>query len=234
MSTPHNKAQEGEIAEKVLLAGDPLRAKYIAENYLEDAVCYNDVRGMLGYTGMYNGKRVSIQGVGMGIPSMLIYATELIEKYGAKRLIRVGTCGTIDSTVNLRDLIIAMSASSDSNVFNNIFGNFTFAPTANFEMLNDAYNKAKELGMNAKVKNIFTSDLFYDDDMERKKKLLMDYGISAIEMETASLYLLGAKYKVDTLSLLTVSDSILTGEGTTPEERQTTFGDMVKVALEII
>lgn len=234
MSTPHNNANVGDIAEKILLPGDPLRAKYIAETFLENPVCYNDVRGMLGFTGMYNGKRVSVQGTGMGIPSMMIYADELINKYGVKNLIRVGTAGSISEDVNLRDVIIPMSASTDSGIIKNIFGKYNFSPTASFELLDKAYHLAKEKEINARVSSVFTSDLFYDDNMEEKRKLLTSYGICAIEMETAGLYVLGAKYNVSVLSLLTVSDSIVKNEACNAEERQTSFNDMVKLALEII
>lgn len=234
MSTPHNQAQYGEIAEKVLMPGDPLRAKFIAENFLEQAVCYNEVRGMYGYTGNYKGKRVSVQGTGMGMPSMHIYANELMEFYDVKQLIRVGTCGTINADINLKDIVIAMGASTDSNINHDRFGGISFAPTASYRLLEKAYRFAVESGTKAVVKNIFTSDKFYDDLMEQKIRLLSSYGIAAIDMETCELYTLAAKHKAEALTLLTVSDSLLTAEKCTTQERQNSFQDMIKIALEII
>ena len=163
MGTPHNHAEIGDIAEKVLLPGDPMRAKFIAENFLEDAVCYNEVRGMYGFTGLYKGEKVSIQGTGMGMPSMHIYASELIQNYGAKKLISIGTCGSLREGINLKDVVIAMASTTDSGMNKDRFGNISFAPTASFELLRNAYDKAKELNVHAVVSNIFTSDKFYDD-----------------------------------------------------------------------
>ncbi len=234
MSTPHNSANAGDISDKVLLPGDPLRAKYIAENFLKNPVCYNEVRGMLGYTGTYNGKTVSVQGTGMGIPSMSIYANELMEFYGAKSLIRVGTCGTIHPSVQLKDTVIALGASTDSNMNRDRFGDIHFAPTASFALLEKAYQLTLKQNMKAVVANVFTSDKFYDDSIEWKKKVLSSYGVAVIDMETCELYSLAAKFGVDALTLMTVSDSLITGERCTIEERQTSFGDMVKIALEII
>ena len=234
MGTPHNNANVGDIAEKILLPGDPMRAKYIAETFLEDAVCYNQVRGMLGYTGTYKGKRVSVQGTGMGMPSMGIYANELMEVYGCKQLIRVGTCGGLKEDVHLKDVVIAIGSTTDSNMNKDRFGNISFAPVANFELLRKAYDEAKNQNINAVVSNIFTSDKFYDDNGKANNDLVESYGCVAVDMETCELYTLAAKHGVDALTMLTVSDHLITGERCTTEERQTTFNDMIKVALEII
>lgn len=233
MSTPHNSANIGDIAEKVLLPGDPMRAKFIAENFLENAVCYNEVRGMYGFTGTYHGEKVSVQGTGMGMPSMHIYSSELMQVYGVKKLIRVGTCGSFKEGINLKDVIIAMASTTDSGMNKDRFGNISFAPTASFELLKSAYDKAKELKVNAVVSNIFTSDKFYDDHGKEKNALLASYGIAAVDMETCELYTLAAQYGADALTMLTVSDNLLTGTKCTPEERQTTFNDMIRIALEI-
>lgn len=234
MGTPHNAAGADEIAEKVLLPGDPMRAKFIAENYLEDAVCYNTVRGMLGYTGTYKGKRVSVQGTGMGMPSMHIYASELMEFYGAKRLIRVGTCGSLKEEIHLKDVVIAIASTTDSNMNRDRFGSISFAPAASFELLRDAYDQARKDGVKAVVSNIFTSDKFYDDRGKEKNALVASYGVAAVDMETCELYTLAAKHGAEALTMLTVSDHLLTGERCTAEERQTTFNDMIQVALQII
>ncbi|MGE7932864.1 purine-nucleoside phosphorylase [Viridibacillus arvi] len=226
----HINAKQGDIADIVLLPGDPLRAKYIAETYLEDVTCYNEVRNMLGYTGTYKGKRVSVQGTGMGVPSISIYVNELMQEYGVQKLIRVGTCGAIQKDVKVRDVIIAQSASTDSKMNEIIFNGLDFAPTADFDLLLKAYNAGKEAGLNLKVGNIFTADMFYSDENQNEK--LARYGVLAIEMESAALYTLAAKYGRQALSILTVSDHIITGEVTTSEERQLTFNDMMVVALE--
>ena len=232
MGTPHLGMEKGDIADSVLLPGDPLRAKYIAENFLENAVCHNEVRGMLGFTGTYKGKRVSVQGTGMGIPSISIYVHELLAFYGVKTVIRIGTCGSMQEDVKLRDVVIAMSASTDSAVNKLRFHGMDYAPTANFELLNAAWNKSQELGIPAKVGNILTSDTFYGDDPEGWK-LWAEYGVLTAEMETAALYTLAAKFKARALSLLTVSDSIVNNEQTTAEDRQTSFRQMMEIALEI-
>ncbi|RDU36449.1 purine-nucleoside phosphorylase [Neobacillus piezotolerans] len=226
----HIGAKENEIAETVLLPGDPLRAKYIAETFLEDAKCYNEVRNMFGYTGTYKGKRISVQGTGMGIPSISIYVNELIESYDVKTLIRVGTCGAIQKDVKVRDVILAMTSSTDSQMNRLNFGGIDYAPAANFELLKNAYDAGINKGLNLKVGNVFTADLFYNDNADHEK--LAQYQILALEMETTALYTLAAKYGRRALSVLTVSDHILTGEVTTSEERQLTFNDMIEVALE--
>ena len=227
----HIAAKQGEIADIVLLPGDPLRAKYIAETFLEDVVQYNEVRNMFGYTGTYKGKRVSVQGSGMGVPSISIYANELMTDYGVKKLIRVGTCGAIQKDVKVRDVIIAQTSSTDSAINRVTFGGtIDFAPTADFDLLLKSYNAAKEAGLNVRVGNIFTADQFYSDEAQNEK--LAAYGVLAVEMETAALYTLAAKYGRQALTVLTVSDHIITGEVTTAEERQTTFNDMIVIALE--
>jgi purine-nucleoside phosphorylase len=229
MST-HIGAKQGDIAETILLPGDPLRAKYIAENFLENVQCYNEVRGMLGFTGTYKGKRVSVQGTGMGVPSISIYIHELMNEYGVQNLIRVGTCGAIQKDVKVRDVILAMTSSTNSQMNRINFGSVDYAPTASFDLLKKAYEAGTEKGLNLKVGNVFTSDVFYNENAELEK--WAQYGILAIEMETTALYTLAAKFGRNALSVLTVSDHILTGEETTAGERQTTFNDMIEVALE--
>lgn len=227
----HINAKKGEIADTILLPGDPLRAKYIAETFLEDVTCYNEVRNMFGYTGTYKGKRISVQGTGMGVPSISIYVTELMQEYDVQKLIRVGTCGAIQKDVKVRDVILAQSASSDTRINQVIWGgNIDFAPTANFDLLHKAYMAGQAAGLNLKVGNIFTADMFYSEENQNEK--LAKYGVLAVEMESAALYTLAAKFGRKALSILTVSDHIITGELTTSEERQTTFNDMMVVALE--
>lgn len=228
----HIMAEKGDIAEKVLLPGDPLRAKFIADHYLENVKCYNKVRGMYGYTGTYKGERVSVQGTGMGLPSHSIYVNELIRFYGAKKLIRVGSAGSINDKVKVRDIVLAQSASTNSAINKRRFKNMDYAPTGDFELILAAYNKAKEKGANVKVGNVLSSDLFYDDT-DVPVKLWSDYGCLAIDMETSELYTLAAKYGVKALSILTISDHVFTGEETTPEERQNSFTEMMEIALEI-
>lgn len=226
----HIGAKENEIAEAVLLPGDPLRAKYIAETFLEDVHCYNEVRNMLGFTGTYKGQRVSVQGTGMGVPSISIYINELMQSYNVQTLIRVGTCGAIQKDVKVRDVILAMSASTDSQTNRLTFGGVDYAPTAHFDLLKKAYDIGVEKDLSLKVGNVFTADSFYNDNAELEK--WAQYQILALEMETAALYTLAAKFDRKALSVLTVSDHVLTGEQTTAEERQTTFNDMIVVALE--
>ncbi len=227
----HIGAKENEIAETILLPGDPLRAKYIADTFLEDVKQYNEVRGMLGFTGTYKGHRISVQGTGMGVPSISIYVNELISSYGVKNLIRVGTCGAIQKDVKVRDVILAMTSSTDSSMNQHIFNGMDYAPTASFDLLKKAYDAGNDKGLDLKVGSVFTSDTFYRDSMDLFKKLA-DYGVLGVEMETTALYTLAAKFGVNALSVLTVSDHILTGEETSAEERQTTFNDMIEVALE--
>lgn len=229
----HIEAKEGQIAERILLPGDPLRAKYIADTYLEDVVCYNNVRGMLGFTGTYKGVPVSVQGTGMGIPSISIYVNELIQSYGVKKLIRVGTCGGVQKDIKVRDVIIAMTSCTDSNMNRLTFPGFDYAPSANFELLRNAYDAGVAKNLQVKVGNVLTADVFYRESMDMVKKLA-DHGVLAVEMETTALYTIAAKYGVDALAILTVSDHIFTGEETSSEERQTTFNDMMVMALEAI
>jgi len=228
----HIEAKEGDIASTVLLPGDPLRAKYIAENFLTDAICYNEVRGMYGYTGTYKGKRISVQGTGMGIPSISIYLNELITNYKAKNLIRIGSCGSMQADIKIRDVILAMSASTDSHINKIRFNGMDYASTANFGLLKKAYDIALEKDISVKVGSVLTTDTFYHDDPNSWKHWA-NYGVLAVEMETAVLYTLAAKFKVNALSILTVSDSLVTKEETTSEERQKTFNQMVELALEL-
>ncbi|MEG0840307.1 MAG: purine-nucleoside phosphorylase [Cetobacterium sp.] len=227
----HIGAKKGDIAETVLLPGDPLRAKWIAETFLEDVVCYNQVRGMYGYTGTYKGKKVSVQGTGMGVPSISIYANELIRDYGAKNLIRVGTAGSYREDVKIRDVILAMSASTTSGINNLRFGGADYAPTASFDLFMKAANLAAQKGIALKGGNVLTADEFYGDNFDSYKKWA-EFGVLCVEMETAALYTVAAKYNVNALSILTISDSLVTGEETTSEERQTTLKEMIEIALE--
>ncbi|MBA7542851.1 Purine nucleoside phosphorylase DeoD-type [subsurface metagenome] len=228
----HIGAKEGDIASTILLPGDPLRAKYIAENFLTDTICYNKIRGMYGYTGIYKEKKVSIQGTGMGIPSISIYLNELITSYKAKNLIRIGSCGSMQADIKIRDVILAMSASTNSHINKIRFNGMDYAPTADFNLLKKAYDIALEKNISVKIGSVLTSDTFYQDDPNSWKHWA-NYGVLAVEMETAALYSLAAKFKVNALSILTVSDSLVTREETTSEERQKTFNQMVEVALEL-
>ena len=233
MATPHIGANKGDIAETILLPGDPLRAKYIAETFLEDVVQYNNVRGMLGFTGTYKGKKVSVQGTGMGVPSIGIYTHELIAEYGVKNLIRVGTAGSMQENIKIRDVVIAMTASTDSAINKLRFNGADYAPTASADLLFKAYEAGKAKGLNMKAGNVLTSDTFYGDDFEAWKKWAK-FGVLCVEMETAQLYTTAAKFGVNALTLLTISDSLVTGEATSAEERQLTFNDMIEVALESV
>ncbi|WP_163579397.1 purine-nucleoside phosphorylase [Gracilibacillus saliphilus] len=228
----HIGAKKGDIADTILLPGDPLRAKYIAENFLENVTCYNEVRGMYGYTGTYKGKDISVQGTGMGVPSISIYVNELIQSYDVQNLIRVGTCGAIQKDVQVRDVILASTSSTDSQMNRMVFGGIDYAPTADFDLLKKAYDTGVEKGLPLRVGNVFTSDSFYRDNMKELLELLDQYNVLAIEMETTALYTLAAKHNRNALSVLTVSDHIITGEETTAEERQTTFNEMIEVSLD--
>lgn len=227
MST-HIAAKPGEIAETILLPGDPLRAKWIAETFLENAVLYSAVRNMFGYTGEYQGHRVSVQGTGMGAPSIGIYAYELFHDYGVQKAIRVGTSGGLAPT-KLRDVVIAMTASTDSNINRRDNGGLDFAPHASYELLERAVAKARELGIDHHVGGVASGDLFYDqtDSLEQWKKL----GILALEMETSQLYTLAAKFHRQALSIVTVSDMMDGSAHTSAEERETGFRNMVEIAL---
>jgi len=231
MSTPHIAAAPGEIAERILLPGDPLRAKFIAEHFLEGAQEYTSIRNILGYTGTYRGVPVSVQGTGMGMPSISIYVNELMEHYGVQRLIRVGTCGGMHERVKLRDVLIAQGATTDSSMIRNIFGgNINYAPLADYDLLAAAVASAKKLNLPVRVGNVISVDRFYDEEIDNEK--LRRYGVLAVEMEAAALYTLAAKFGRRALALFTVSDHLVTGERCTAEERQTTFEDMIKIALE--
>ncbi|MDR1212306.1 MAG: purine-nucleoside phosphorylase [Spirochaetaceae bacterium] len=227
----HIAAKKGEIAGAVLLPGDPLRAQFIAENFLEDPVQYTSIRNMSGFTGTYQGKRVSVQGTGMGIPSISIYVNELFRDYDVKRAIRIGTAGSIQEGLELRELVIAMSACTDSGANAIRFGGRHFAPTASFNLVKKAYEAAEKRGWKPRVGSVVSSDMFYTEDPD-EWKLWAKFGCLALEMESAELYTLAAKYRREALALLTISDSLITHGVTSAEERQTTFTRMMEVALE--
>mgnify|MGYP003385167733 FL=1 len=233
MPTPHIAAQPGEFAETVLMPGDPLRAKFIAENFLENAKCITQVRNMFGYTGTYKGKRVSVMGSGMGVPSISIYATELYKDYGVEKIIRIGSCGAVRDDIKIRDIIVGMAASTDSNVNRQRFHNVDFAACADFSLLKSVVDTAEKLGKPVHVGNIFTADLFYSPQPEMFATM-EKYGILAVEMEAAGLYGVAAEYGKKALTVLTVSDHIKTGEQTTAAERETTFKDMMELTLESV
>ena len=231
--TPHIECKEqGIIAETVLLPGDPLRAKFIADTFLEDVVQFNTVRNMFGYTGTYKGKKISVMGSGMGIPSIGIYSYELIHFYGVKNLIRIGSCGSIREDVKIRDVIIGMGACTNSNYAAQYELPGTYAPIASWELLNKAVTVANEKGIKVKVGNILSSDTFYDAQKDSWKKWA-SMGVMGIEMEAAALYMNAAYAGVNALCILTVSDSLVTHELTTAEERQNTFTQMMEIALEL-
>ena len=230
MPTAHNNAKMGDIAKTVLMPGDPLRAKFIAENYLENPVCYNEVRGMLGYTGTYKGVPVSVQGSGMGMPSIGIYSWELFNEYGVENIIRVGTAGAIADNIELRDVIIGVSASTNSNYAAQYRLPGTYAPTASWKLISTAVSAAEEKGCTFHAGNILSSDTFYDDSSSLAQWQKM--GVLGIEMEAAALYMNAARAGKNALCILTVSDCPLRGLATTAEERQTTFRDMMEIALE--
>ena len=228
----HIGAKSGQIAPTVLLPGDPLRAKYIAETMLEDVFCYNEVRGMLGYTGRYGDKRVSVMGSGMGIPTLSIYVNELVTEYDVKTVIRVGTCGAFQPYLNLGDIVLAMTASTDSHSNRLRFGGMDFAPAASFDLLLKAYEAAQKRGIDVHVGGIFSGDTFYHDDPDWWKQWAA-YGVLVVEMETNGLYTLAAKFQIQALSVLTVSDSLPTGEVATAEQREKDFPQMAEIVLEI-
>ena len=228
----HIEAKKGDIAETILLPGDPLRAKWIAETFFENPVCFNRVRNMFGYTGTYNGKKVSVMGTGMGVPSISIYAHELITEFGVKNLIRVGSAGSYQEHIKLYDIVLAMAASSNSGVNELRFGGADYAPTANFELFQKAVDTAKLKNIPVKAGNVFSSDEFYADDFGSYKKW-SKFGVLCVEMEAAGLYTVAAKHNVNALAILTISDSLVTGERTTSKERETTFKGMIEIALEL-
>jgi|TARA_R100000479_G_scaffold51000_3_gene24042 purine-nucleoside phosphorylase len=229
----HINAKPSEIAESVLLPGDPLRAKWIAETFLEEIFCYNDIRGMLGFTGTYKGKRISVQGTGMGIPSALIYCNELIRDYGVKKLIRVGSAGSYQTDIKLRDIVVAMAASSTSGINNTRFVNADYSPTADFDLFMKAATYAKNNDIPIKAGNVLSADEFYGDDVNNYKKWA-DYGVLCVEMEAAGLYTIAAKYNVQALAILTISDSLVTQKATSAEERETSFSTMIEIALNTL
>jgi len=231
--TPHiGVDREGAIAKTILLPGDPLRAKYIAETYLENPVQFNAVRNAFGYTGTYNGKKVSVMGTGMGMPSIGIYSYELIHEYGVENLIRVGSCGSYQENLKLYDVVIGMSASTNSNFASQYDFPGTYAPTASWKLLSKAVEVANKKGTPVTVGNILSSDIFYNDQTDAWKKWAR-MGVLAVEMEAAALYMNAAKAGVNALCILTVSDSLVTHEATTSEERQTAFTKMMEIALEL-
>ena len=229
--TIHIGAQKGDIAETVLLPGDPYRAKWAAEKFLKNARCVNETRGMLGFTGDYQGHRVTIQGSGMGMPSLSIYVNELIRDYDAKTLIRIGSCGGMQPQVKVRDVIIAMTASSLSTPSSAIFKEFNFAPNADYRLLSASVEAARKRSTPNHVGGIYSSDVFYDERPDLNEQM-MRHGILAVEMEAAELYNLAARYDRRALAILTVSDHLNTGEALPSSEREKSFGDMVEIALE--
>ena len=228
----HIGAERGQIAPTVLLPGDPLRAKHIAKTMLQDVFCFNEVRGMLGFTGRYGDKRVSVMGSGMGIPTLSIYTHELVTEYQVKTLIRVGTCGAMQPELKVGDIVLPMTSSTDSHINKIRFQGMDFAPAANFGLLLKAYEAAKNRGARVFVGSLFSSDTFYKDDPDWWMKWA-EYGVLACEMETTGLYTLAAKFKVDALSVLTVSDSLVTGESATAMQRERNFPLMAEIALEV-
>lgn len=231
MATKHINAEPGDFAQTVLMPGDPLRAKFIAETYLDNPTQVCDVRNMFGFTGTYRGLEVSVMAHGMGIPSASIYFSELIEHFGVQRIIRVGSCGTAHSDVSLRDIVIAMGASTDSGVNRMRFSGFDLAPLASFNLLRDAARVAENKGLRYHVGNIFSADLFYTP-LPEIFDLMERYGVLGVEMETAGLYTLAAEHQIEALAICTVSDDIRTGEALSSSDRQSTFHDMIELALE--
>lgn len=224
-------AKPGDIAETVIMPGDPLRAKYIAKNYLDDARQVTDVRNMLGFTGQYNGKNISVIGHGIGIPSATIYCTDLVLEYGVKNIYRVGSCGTVSENVPLRDLVIAMGASTDSNVNRVRFSGYDFAAIADFTLLENVVNTARKLEVRHHVVNVLTSDYFFPPKNTEMWDTLLKYNVPAVEMEIAGIYGTAAEYGISAVAMCTVSDDIIGGNTLTLEERQTSFDEMIRVAL---
>ncbi|NIZ09430.1 purine-nucleoside phosphorylase [Pseudooceanicola sp. HF7] len=229
--TIHIGAEPGQIAETVLLPGDPYRARWAAETFLEDVELVNEVRGMLGYTGIWKGHRVTIHGSGMGMPSLSIYVNELIREYGAKTLIRIGSCGGMQESVNVRDVILAMTASSMSTPSRGIFKEFDFAPCADYGLLAAAHAAATAKGTPVHAGGIYSADVFYDERPDLNEQMTR-HGILGVEMEAAELYTLAARYGCRALAVLTVSDHLITHEALPADERERSFGDMVEIALE--
>lgn len=232
MSTPHNAAVEGQIAKTVLMPGDPLRAKYIAETYLENVECFNTVRNMFGYTGTYKGKQISVMGGGMGIPSIGIYSYELYSFYGVENIIRIGSAGGIQDDVKVRDIVIGMGACTDSNFASQYNLPGTFAPTASYELLEKATTIAKEKNYKTVVGNVLSSDVFYNANKSANDQW-KEMGVLCVEMEAAGLYMNAAKLGKKALAILTISDHLYTGESLSAEDRQNTFNEMMEIALEM-
>ena len=231
--TPHINAPAGAFADVVLMPGDPLRAKYIAETFFQDAKEVTNVRNMLGYTGTYKGRKISVMGHGMGIPSCSIYAKELITEYGVQKIIRVGSCGAVRQDVKVRDVVIGLGACTDSKVNRIRFKDNDFAAIADFDMTQAAVQAAKNKGVNVRVGNLFSADLFYTPDVQMFD-VMEKYGILGVEMEAAGIYAVAAEFGAKALAICTVSDHIRSGEQTTSEERQLTFNEMIEIALESV
>lgn len=233
MATPSacNEAKPGEIAKAVLMPGDPLRAKYVAEHYLEDPKCFNTVRGMLGYTGLYRGKRISVMGHGMGVPSIGLYTYELYNFYDVDSIIRIGSAGGVGEDVRVRDVVIALGASTNSHFADQYGFPGLLAPTASWPLLRSAVDAAQKLGVRADVGQVFTADQFYNDNAAAGE-MYRKFGILALEMETAGLYWTAQRAGKQALSILTISDHIFTGEALSPQDRQDSFHEMMEVALE--
>lgn len=231
--TPHNNANKDDYAEAVLLPGDPLRARWIAENFLDDAHAVNTVRNCLGFTGNYRGKPVSVQASGMGQPSLAIYVHELISVYGVKTLIRVGTCGGLSERVKVRDLVLAVTACTDSSMNRNTFGGFDFAPCADFGLLRAAAAAAEDSGTRWHAGNIVSSDVFYQPGGLTGYATLREHGVLAVEMEASALYTLAARFSVRALAICTMSDCLVTGDELNADERQSSLEDMVRIALDV-
>ncbi|OYX43633.1 MAG: purine-nucleoside phosphorylase [Rhodobacterales bacterium 32-67-9] len=229
--TFHIGAKPGEIAETVLLPGDPYRAKWAAETFLEGSVCVNQVRGMLGFTGNWKGNRVTIHGSGMGMPSLSIYANELIRDYGAKTLIRIGSAGAMQAAVKVRDVVIAMTSSTLSSPSRGFFRDMQFAPCADYGLLEKAVAAARAKGTRFHIGGIHSSDVFYDERQDLTD-MLARHGVLAVEMEAAELYTVAARHGARALAVLTISDHLLTQEALPAEDRERSFGDMVEIALE--
>ena len=229
----HIEAKKGDIAPSVLMPGDSMRAKWIAETFLDNCICYNKVRGMLGYTGTFKGKTVSVQGGGMGIPSTMIYCHELIKEYGVKSIIRVGSAGAYQDDLDLGSLVLAMAASTHSSFNASQFQNASFAPTANFQLFMKAVRYAEEQGVPITAGNVLSSDTFYNDNVEAYKRWAA-YGVLCVEMETAAIYTMAAKFGIEALSLLTISDSLVTGERMDHKARESSFVQMAEMALDIV
>jgi len=232
--TPHNEAKRGDYAETVLLPGDPVRAAWIASSFLEDARIVNGLRGESGYTGTFHGVPVSIQSTGMGAPSMAIYAYELLDTYRARTLIRIGSCGALSEQVKLRSLIASQSASADSSINRQIFGPFDYAPSADFGLLKLAEDRAAALKVPLAIGPTASSDIFYHPDVSARYQTLRQHGALAVDMETAALYTIAARFSARALSICTVVDNLVTGEETAEHERQAVFADMVALALDVV